>query len=103
MKPNYFSEQDILFFRDSIEKMNKFHQIEILHILVKNHLQRYLNENKYGVYVNFSEIASQPCNQPVILELKKYIEYIQTQEQNLEKDEKQKEVIKKTYFNKSYK
>jgi hypothetical protein len=78
--------------RDSIEQMSKFNQVEVLRILHK-HSDVTLNENKYGVHVNLTNLA-----EPVLQELKTYISYVNTQEQALKTDEKQKETFKNIYF-----
>ena len=90
------SNTEITYIRDSIEKMNKFHQIKILAILMKNKLRHLLTENKYGIHVNLSEIST-ICSS-TLNELYLYIHYVQTQEKNLQKDEQQKEEIKIKYF-----
>ena len=69
--------------RDSIENMSKFNQVEILRIL-KNHSNVTLNENKYGVHVNLTEL---PEN--IIDELNVYIHYVNTQEIALNQIEQQ--------------
>lgn len=83
---------DIVTIRNSIEKMNKFNQIEVLRILNK-HSDVIINENRYGVHVNLSDLTVS-----VIDELSQYIQYVQTQERALNQDEKQKEDIKNIYF-----
>jgi|TARA_Y100000816_G_scaffold175374_1_gene126255 hypothetical protein len=83
---------DIVTIRNSIEKMNKFNQIEVLRILNK-HSDVIINENRYGVHVNLSDLTDN-----VIDELNQYIQYVQTQERALNQDEKQKEDIKNIYF-----
>jgi len=62
------------YIRDNIENMNKFNQIEVLRILSK-HDNITLNENKYGVHVNLSELKKE-----YIDELNVYIKYVNTQE-----------------------
>lgn len=83
---------DIVTIRNSIEKMNKFNQIEVLRILNK-HSDVIINENRYGVHVNLTDLTDS-----VIDELSQYIQYVQTQERALNQDEKQKEDIKNIYF-----
>ena len=83
---------DIVTIRNSIEKMNKFNQIEVLRILNK-HSDVIINENRYGVHVILSDLTDN-----VIDELNQYIQYVQTQERALNQDEKQKEDIKNIYF-----
>lgn len=77
--------------KNTIESMNKHHQIEILKILGKYECK--LNENKSGVYVNMSFL-----NQETILELERYIDYIKDQEDSLVTMECQKEEFKNAYF-----
>ena len=78
--------------RDSIEQMSKFNQVEVLRILHK-HADVTLNENKYGVHVNMTNLSD-----VVLKELKMYVAYVNTQEQALKTDEKQKETFKNIYF-----
>jgi len=77
--------------------MNKFNQIEVLRILNK-HSDVILNENKYGVHINLSELKKE-----IIDELGVYIKYVSTQEINLNVIEKQKEDYRNTYFSKDIK
>lgn len=85
---------DLNSIRVLIENMNKFNQIEILRILNK-HKDVILNENKYGIHVNLTEL-----NDSVINELKAYINYVSKQEVTLSEVEKQKEDFKNIYFGK---
>lgn len=83
--------------RTSIEKMNKFNQIEILRILHKEN-NIVLNENNYGVHINLTDLL--PC---VIQELISYIQYVNTQEITLHEFEKEKQACKNVYFAKDNK
>jgi len=85
------------YIRTSIESMNKFNQIETLRIL-KNRSSVFLNENKYGVHINLSEL-----DETILDELKMYINYVNVQETLLNKGEKQKQDYKNTYFTKDIK
>ena len=85
---------DLNSIRVLIENMNKFNQIEVLRILNK-HNDVILNENKYGIHVNLTEL-----NDSVINELKAYINYVSKQEVTLSEVEKQKEDFKNIYFGK---
>jgi hypothetical protein len=78
--------------RETIENLSKFNQIEILRILTK-HPQVTINENKYGIHINLSELE-----QSIIDELIVYIQYINTQEIELNNIEKQKEEYKTIFF-----
>jgi hypothetical protein len=83
--------------RDSIESMNKYNQIEVLRILSKHNYVT-LNENKYGVHVNLSDLKKDTID-----ELNIYINYVDKQEITLHQIEKQKETFKNTYFTKDNK
>jgi hypothetical protein len=78
--------------RDSIEKFNKFNQIEVLRIL-KSHSDVVLNENKNGVYINLADV-----NEEAIQQLVSFISYVNDQEASLDATEKQKEEFKSAYF-----
>ena len=94
---NEYSVSELNYIRDSIENMNKFNQIEILRILSK-HEEVVLNENKYGVHINLTELSKKVVN-----ELNLYIHYVNTQEITLDAVEKQKEDFKNIYFTKDNK
>jgi len=83
--------------RDIIEAMPKFNQVEVLRLLNKKG-NITLNENKYGVHVNLTDLTSE-----TIEELKAYIKYVNTQELNLNELEKQKEDYKNNFFTKDNK
>jgi septum formation inhibitor-activating ATPase MinD len=93
---NNFSISELNYIRESIENMNKFNQIEILRIL--NNRKAILNENKYGVHVNLSELKKESLD-----DLINYINYVNTQETTLNEVEKQKETFKNIYFTKDNK
>ena len=78
--------------RDVIENMTKFNQVEILRILY-NSKSVTLNENKYGVHVNLSDV-----DENILSDLNNYIGYVTAQENTLKQDELQKEDIKNNYF-----
>jgi hypothetical protein len=83
--------------REKIESMPKFNQVEILRILQKDNGVT-LNENKYGTFINLTDLS-----QNMIELLKTYINYVNTQEYNLNTLEKQKEEFKNIYFTKDNK
>jgi hypothetical protein len=83
---------ELVLIRDSIEQMSKFNQVEILRILHK-YPDVILNENKYGVHVNLTNLKDE-----VLEKLNMYVSYVNTQEQSLKTDEKQKEAFKNIYF-----
>ena len=78
--------------RETIEGMSKFNQIEVLRILTR-HKNVTINENKYGIHINMSDLKSNILNELLI-----YINYVNTQEIELYNIEKQKESYKNTYF-----
>jgi len=94
---NNFSVSELNYIRESIENMNKFNQVEVLRIL-NNNKEVTLNENKYGVHINLSELQKDILN-----DLITYINYVNTQESNLNEIEKQKESFKNIYFTKDNK
>ena len=94
---NNYSVSELNYIRDTIENMNKFNQVEILRIL-DSHDNVILNENKYGIHINLTEL-----DKDIINELSIYINYVNTQEKTLNLVEKQKEDYKNTYFTKDIK
>jgi hypothetical protein len=94
---NTYSVSELDYIRETIESMNKFNQIEVLRIMNK-HSEVTLNENKYGVHINLSELKNE-----LIEELNTYIKYVNTQEVALLQSEKQKESFKNIYFTKDNK
>lgn len=94
---NDYSVTELNYIRDKIDNMNKFNQIEVLRILSK-YKDVVLNENKYGVHINLTELKKE-----VLDELKTYINYVNIQEFSLHEVEKQKEDYKNIYFNKDNK
>jgi hypothetical protein len=89
---NYYSVSELNYIRETIENMNKFNQVEVLRILSK-HSDVTLNENKYGIHINLSEISPN-----IINKLEMHIKYVQNQELDLNNAEKQKEKYKNTFF-----
>ena len=83
---------DLNTIRESIENMSKFNQIEILRILT-NHKEVIINENKYGIHINLSELSNN-----IIRELFVYVNYVNAQEIELNNIEKQKQDYKNNYF-----
>jgi hypothetical protein len=78
--------------KNTIEKMDKMHHIEILKIL-KKHKSVKINENKNGIYINISLLPS-----PIVTELDNYLNYVNEQEKTISKIECQKEAFKNTFF-----
>ena len=78
--------------KESIEELSKFHQVEILKIL-KSDDSITINENKNGIYINMTSLTNETLD-----ELKDYMKYIYTQEEELNSDEQTKEIFFKTFF-----
>jgi hypothetical protein len=57
-----------------------------------------INENKYGIHINLSELKKD-----ILDEISSYIKYVNTQEVTLHQVEKEKEDYKNTYFTKDIK
>ena len=78
--------------KENIEKMSKFHQIEILRILSNASSNVCLNENNNGTFVNLTEQSKD-----VILELKKYVKYVNEQQNQLSIIEDEKSRLEKIF------
>jgi hypothetical protein len=78
--------------KNSIERMTKNNQIEVLKIL-KSHKNVKLNENKSGVLVNISF-----CSKELLSELNNYVKYVNDQERVINNVESQKQEFKNTFF-----
>ena len=87
-KDNFLKINNI---RDTIESMSKFNQIEVLRILTKHNV--IINENKYGIHINLTEL-----DDIILDELLVYIQYVNTQEVELNNIEQQKQNYKNIYF-----
>ena len=94
---NNCSVSELNYIQETIENMNKFNQIEVLRLLA-GHKDVYLNENKSGIHINFSELKID-----IINELYAFIKYVSTQELTLNSIEKQKDDYRNTYFSKDIK
>ena len=83
---------DLITLKDTIEKMSKYHQIEILRIF-SSEQDVCINENKNGTFINLSE-----QKKDIIEQLQKYCVYVKEQQISLEHQEKEKKRLQKTYF-----
>lgn len=82
---------DLNVIKKKIESMNKLQQGEIFKIFLINEVD--YNENNNGIFINLTNISKN-----VLKELKKYINYVENQNQFLDKQEKQKEIYLNNYF-----
>lgn len=82
----------LLEIKNTIEKMDKYHHIEILKIL-NDEEDIVLNENNNGIFVNLTNM-----NKDIIQKLIKYIDYVNFQQENLEILEHKKDNIEQNFF-----
>jgi hypothetical protein len=78
--------------KQKIESMGKNHQLEVLRIL-KNAPGIKINENKSGVFVNLSFLP-----ELTIHNIRQYVQYVQEQENVLQRIESQKIAFKTEFF-----
>jgi hypothetical protein len=81
--------------KESIEQMPKYHQIEILRILISNSV--YLNENNNGTFVNLTELDDKS-----IQLLENYAKYVNEQQTHISKIEQEKDRLKVLMKGKDY-
>ena len=77
--------------KDQIEKLEKFHQIQILEILVENKVS--FTENRNGIFINLIKI-----DKNVIQKIREYLLYVSNQNITLKDTEQLKEKLKYNYF-----
>ena len=78
--------------KDSIESMNKCYQVEILKLL-NDEVSVIISENSNGTFINLSNLDIS-----IINKLNNYIEYVNTQQNQLLNIEKEKANIKNEFF-----
>lgn len=83
--------QNLIYIRDTIQKMNKVHHIKFFEILKNNNIS--FSENRNGIFFNMNLIDSK-----IIKEINDYIIYVEKQEDNLNQTEKLKNEFKNEYF-----
>ena len=77
--------------RNKIEKMSKVHHIKFFEILKNNNIP--FSENRNGIFFNMNSFDTS-----VITQISNYINYVETQEDNLDKTEKLKNEFKNNFF-----
>jgi len=87
-----YNTEELMNIREKIESLTKFNQIEILRILHKDE-SNMLNENKYGIHVNLTEVSPN-----VIEKLQIYLNYVTTQESTLDEIQKQQDNLKNIFM-----
>ena len=75
-----------------IESMTIYHQMEILRIFNDNNTT--LNENNNGTFINLTGLDNS-----IIEKIKKYIKYVDEQEDELNEVENEKDRIQNKFFN----
>jgi hypothetical protein len=78
--------------KNAIEKMEVYHQIQILKIL-KESTTATLNENNNGTFINLTDV-----DETTIFKLEEYIEYFKHQQTNLKTTEDKKKDIEESFF-----
>jgi len=86
------SSEQLNLLKQNIECLEKPRQIEILRIINENQ-STIINENKNGIYINMTSLT-----EDTLTELKNFIKYIYTQEEDLNTNEKLKKDFLNTYF-----
>lgn len=79
--------------RNKIEDMNHCHQTQILKI-IHDENKDCINENSYGIHINLTDL-----DKSIIIKLSNYIDYVNTQEKDINGVEKKKKEYIETYFN----
>jgi len=77
--------------RDTIEKLEKIHQMYILEIFNKYGVE--YTENANGVFVNMTILK-----EDIISDITSYIDYVNLQQLQLEKVEAEKDAYKKEFY-----
>lgn len=79
--------------KKKIDTLDKEHHIHILRIIKSSPINHTLNENKNGVFVNLSVLKDETLEN-----VRKYLNYLNQQENLLIDLETQKEDVKNTFF-----
>jgi len=82
---------NITLLRDTIEKLEKIHQMHILEIFNKYGVE--YTENANGVFVNMTILK-----EDIIADITSYIDYVNLQQLQLEKVEAEKDAYKKEFY-----
>lgn len=85
------NSQNLIYIRDTIQKMNKVHHIKFFEILKNNNIP--YSENRNGIFFNMNLIDSK-----IVSQISDYINYVEKQEDNLKETEKLKNVLEKEFF-----
>ena len=92
MKNGLFLYMSVVDLKDRLEKMNKPQQIELARMLIHEYKVTY-DENQNGIFINMSELS------PSILDkIKKFLQYVELQEENITNVEREMNGLKDTFF-----
>tara|TARA_B110000046_G_scaffold186045_1_gene231842 strand:+ start:13638 stop:13931 length:294 start_codon:yes stop_codon:yes gene_type:complete len=78
--------------RDDVEKMDSIHQKHIFDIVRRNKIN--FTHNNNGIFINLTTVDNKTLN-----EIKSYILYVNLQQEQLEKGEKDKENYVNQFYN----
>jgi hypothetical protein len=78
--------------KDRIERMNKSQHIELARILIREHNVNF-DENQNGIFINMTELSS-----ATLSHIKKFLQYIDLQEENISHVEREMNGLKDTFF-----
>tara|TARA_B100001094_G_C17809408_1_gene613052 strand:- start:228 stop:512 length:285 start_codon:yes stop_codon:yes gene_type:complete len=78
--------------KETIEQLEKPHQIEIGKIFRNNNIS--MDENKNGIFINLTSV-----NNYIINKIQRYLKYVEDQEGSIEEIEDKKQQFKDIFFN----
>lgn len=85
----YMSMVDL---KDRIERMTKIQHIELARMLIHTHKVTY-DENKNGIFINMTELSDVALDH-----IKKFLQYIELQEESISHVEREMNGLKDTFF-----
>ena len=80
--------------KDSIQNMEKIHQLQILEICNNHHVQ--YTENSNGIFINMTLL-----NDSILTAMSEYMNYINLQQKQLDNIEAAKNKYKEEFYNKA--
>jgi hypothetical protein len=87
-----FVYMSIVDLKDKIEHMSKNQHIELARILIHTHKVNY-DENKNGIFINMTELS-----EPALDHIKRFLQYIELQEESISHVEREMNGLKDTFF-----
>lgn len=78
--------------KDKIDRMNKSQHVELARILIHEHKVTY-DENKNGIFINMTELTPS-----ILTHIKKFLQYIELQEESISHVEREMNGLKDTFF-----